>query len=155
MWPWGEPCDIGSVYGGVATVSCDGPGPEDCTLPVCGDWYVNPAAGGSANQGGVATSTCTASCTMPLCGNGIVEGTEQCDDWGATTYFCEHDCTTPVCGDGYVNEAAGESCDPGREDCDSCGQSTYVYVSAIRRRATILIRRRSTGVRSAPTSVSA
>ena len=78
---------------------------------MCGDWYVNPAAGEQCDQGGVATSTCTASCTMPLCGNGIVEGTEQCDDWGATTYFCEHDCTTPVCGDGYVNEAAGESCD--------------------------------------------
>jgi len=67
----------------------------------------------------------------PTCGNGIVEGDEECDDTGQTR-VCDDDCTFADCGDGVLNEAAGEQCDDGGEsstcdvDCTAveCGDST-------------------------------
>lgn len=49
----------------------------------------------------------------PVCGDGIEQLGEQCDDGNATAADgCEPDCTqTPVCGDGTVQ--TGEECDDG------------------------------------------
>jgi hypothetical protein len=55
------------------------------------------------------TETTTGS-PQPVCGDGIVEGLEACDD-GDQTQSCDGDCTLPVCGDGVVNDRAGESCE--------------------------------------------
>ena len=47
-----------------------------------------------------------------LCGNGTIDGTEQCDpgpDGNSNT--CDSDCTLAVCGDGFRNAAALEQCD--------------------------------------------
>jgi cysteine-rich repeat protein len=54
------------------------------------------------------------------CGNGIVEGGEDCDEAGETA-VCDDDCTFADCGDEVVNEAAGEVCDEGGEGfaCDA------------------------------------
>ncbi|MGB5546051.1 MAG: PKD domain-containing protein, partial [Polyangiales bacterium] len=71
-------------------------------------------------------------CTeIQICLDGIVAGTELCDDsgWSAT---CDTDCTIALCGDGTHNAAAGEVCDDGGEsvNCDSdctaavCGDGT-------------------------------
>lgn len=51
--------------------------------------------------------------TLPAaeCGDGIVEGDEECDDGGIDTPTCDFDCTSAVCGDGHINTAAGEACD--------------------------------------------
>ncbi len=66
---------------------------------------------------------------MPTsCGDGIVEGSEECDDAGESE-DCNADCTQAICGDGVVNESATEECDDQREssrcnaDCTvaSCG----------------------------------
>lgn len=47
------------------------------------------------------------------CGNGIVEGSEQCDDGNdIQTDACKNDCTYNICGDGYVYEGV-EECDDG------------------------------------------
>ncbi len=46
----------------------------------------------------------------PVCGDGIVEGDESCDDRGESP-TCNVDCTTSACGDGVTNETAGEVCD--------------------------------------------
>ncbi|MFC1647531.1 hypothetical protein ACFL10_00880 [Patescibacteria group bacterium] len=65
--------------------------------------------------------------TTAVCGDGVVEGTEECD--GGTD--CEADCTLtptpaapapdPVCGDGNVDTAEGEECDDGNTvDGDGC-----------------------------------
>lgn len=54
-------------------------------------------------------STGDASTGTSECGNGIVEGDEQCDE-GDETAECDRDCTFQECGDGYHNEAA-ELCD--------------------------------------------
>jgi hypothetical protein len=48
-----------------------------------------------------------------VCGDGVVEGAEDCDTSGVDTPTCDGgDCSAMVCGDGYVNAAAGEQCDP-------------------------------------------
>ena len=71
--------------------------------------------------------------TVPLgvCGNGILEQGEECDEGGEWT-ACDADCTFAVCGDGTVNTTAGEECDDAGEStiCDDnctlavCGDGT-------------------------------
>ncbi|MGB1017130.1 MAG: hypothetical protein ACPG4T_23540 [Nannocystaceae bacterium] len=56
-----------------------------------------------------------------LCGNGEVDMDEDCDDGGASA-VCDADCTVPACGDGVVNPLAGESCDPGSEGDEPCNE---------------------------------
>jgi len=66
----------------------------------------------------------------PVCGDGVVEGAEACDDGGESA-TCNADCTAAACGDSIVNMTAGEACDDGGESvaCDSdctaaaCGDS--------------------------------
>ena len=60
----------------------------------------------------------------PVCGNGIQEVDESCDE-GGDTAACDANCTLAICGDGYVNAAASENCDdashngePNRCDAD-------------------------------------
>jgi fibro-slime domain-containing protein len=64
-------------------------------------------------------TVCTAQC-----GDGIVNGTEQCDDGPNNSDTAYGGCTTqctigPYCGDGNVDAVAGEKCD------DGVNQSTY------------------------------
>ena len=47
-----------------------------------------------------------------VCGDGAVEGVEECDDSGDSP-TCDGDCTLASCGDGYLNTQAAESCDAG------------------------------------------
>lgn len=73
----------------------------------------------SSSSSGTATSTDTDTDTGgPVCGDGVVEGDEACDDRGESAR-CNADCTISECGDGVRNEAAGESCDDGGES-ESC-----------------------------------
>jgi len=54
------------------------------------------------------------------CGNGIVEGDEECDGAGESA-SCNANCTTAACGDGTLNTTAGEVCDDGDiVDGDGC-----------------------------------
>jgi cysteine-rich repeat protein len=53
------------------------------------------------------------------CGDGVVNGSEQCDDGvnDGTFYGCNPDCTTaPQCGDGIVQPEYGEECDDGADN---------------------------------------
>jgi cysteine-rich repeat protein len=54
-----------------------------------------------------------------VCGNGIVEGNEDCDDSGESA-TCDANCTDAMCGDATHNATAGEACDAGGESfvCD-------------------------------------
>jgi len=56
----------------------------------------------------------------PVCGNGIVEPGEQCDDGNTVNNDgCTNACTLPRCGDGIVQ--AGEQCDDGNTNSgDGC-----------------------------------
>lgn len=78
----------------------------------------------------------------PVCGNGVVEGDEQCDDgnrerevcsYGETSCtVCGPDCTnieghTRYCGDGAIQEGQGEECDDGGTTAgDGCSPTCEV-----------------------------
>ncbi len=73
----GEDCDPGASE----TATCD----LDCSLPVCGDGYLNAAAGEVCDPGIFGQETCNpVDCLSTTynntCGDGIVYGTEECDD---------------------------------------------------------------------------
>jgi cysteine-rich repeat protein len=56
-----------------------------------------------------------------VCGNGIVEAGEECDDGNTSNCdACSNTCTVVSgCGDGVV--CGGEQCDDGKTtDCDGC-----------------------------------
>jgi hypothetical protein len=70
------------------------------------------STGDSSGSTGAEVDTNVDDTGAPVCGNGIVEAGESCDD-GAETALCNVDCTPVACGDGVVNEAASEECDDG------------------------------------------
>lgn len=103
--------------------------------------------GGSGTTAGSALSTGTAAAEStddgsgsgdttgppqgPMCGDGVVEGDEECDlgdgQNGMGGAACRDNCVMNVCGDGYVAE--GELCDDGNtnneDDCtNDCGPAS-------------------------------
>lgn len=67
-----------------------------------------------------------------ICGNGIVEGLEQCDDSGESS-SCDLDCTFSECMDGYKN--ISEECDDGDLDntnlCNNnCIKSRFMFLTS-------------------------
>jgi cysteine-rich repeat protein len=67
-----------------------------------------------------AGKACPAAPAAAVCGNGVVEAGEQCDDGNTKDGDgCSSTCTLQVCGDGHVD--AGEQCDDGNtKDGDGC-----------------------------------
>ncbi|MBW2524780.1 MAG: lamin tail domain-containing protein, partial [Deltaproteobacteria bacterium] len=68
------------------------------------------------------------------CGNGWVEGTEDCDGDGAgvpgETAQCDSDCSFVECGDDLQNVTAGEQCDDANPDSfDGCSATCRLPVS--------------------------
>ncbi len=106
----GEACDAGSTDT-VTHLPCTTPGtPATCV------------SNNAGSAGSIAYNGCSADCKTsgPYCGDGIVEGTEQCDKGEAnytSTAYGAGQCTpacknTPYCGDGIVQTQYGEQCDP-------------------------------------------
>lgn len=61
----------------------------------------------------------------PVCGNGILQEGEACDNGAANSdqapNACRLDCSLPVCGDGTADPAYGETCDDGNfQPLDGC-----------------------------------
>jgi hypothetical protein len=86
-----------------------------CTAALCGDGYLNTAAGEACDDGGDSPD-CNADCSPARCGDGYVNAAagEACDSGGEDTATCNGaTCTVAACGDGYVNLAAGEECESG------------------------------------------
>ncbi len=81
---------------------------------------------------------CTTNSEKPVCGNGRIEGAEQCDDGAANGTLgdaCSSTCTTvaPFCGDGVVD--TGEQCDDGPNNGaagDHCSSTctSLAYITA-------------------------
>jgi len=65
--------------------------------------------------------TTTTTTTLPVCGDGIPQAGEECDDGLANSDVlpdaCRTDCTLPGCGDGVTD--AGEECDDGAGNSDT------------------------------------
>jgi cysteine-rich repeat protein len=128
---------------GVEPESSGGPGPDSTeTGPsdtgtgvdtTCGDACPGTSDGSSTSlDGGSSTTAGSSEDTSTsanessgegptgTCGNGIVEGGEDCDDM-VESATCDDDCTFVDCGDENVNQTAGEACDAGGESfsCDT------------------------------------
>ena len=73
----------------------------------------------SESSAGSSSESSSSEGVTAMCGNGIVEGGEDCDDM-VETASCDDDCTDAVCGDAHHNALAGEICDAGGESfgCD-------------------------------------
>lgn len=116
------PSSSSSAQGGSSSVSSVGPGP------------------GPASSSSVTTGALSSSAAGPTCGNGIADGTEDCDVFdldgetcstlglGAGFLACADDCTfdtsgcsTSSCGNGDL-EALEECDDGGNDPGDGCDQ---------------------------------
>ena len=137
----GEECDTATGYG-----TCEGGRPcgEDCrcsTEARCGDGAIGP--GEQCDLFGCAddercSDTCT--CVPTVCGNGVVELTEQCEpnsppfdgcvvcdpSTSCRTLACRADCTCDSpCGDGFYG--GYDECDDGNlRDGDGCSSECRV-----------------------------
>ena len=109
----GEACD-----GGGETATCN----ANCTLADCGDGIFNPLAeqcelDASCSVGEICNPSCVCEVPPPpVCGNGIHEPGEYCDEGGQSS-SCDADCTFSMCGDAFVNPV-GEQCEQ-NADCTS------------------------------------
>ncbi len=104
----GVPLEIGSV---VAPPACATTSPADECL-----------------EGKVLSEEASCSTVYdcsPVCGNGIVQSGESCDDGNSINEdFCTASCQLAACGDGIVATLAGEQCDDGNlADGDGCSSS--------------------------------
>ncbi len=107
----------------------------DCKLAVCGDGFVHSVGTPPFEQCEPPnTATCNASCQTivpPECGDGIVNGGDQCDDGNSDNRDdCVLGCRVPTCGDGYVHSegtAPFEQCEPPNSTtCDAnCQKLPY------------------------------
>jgi cysteine-rich repeat protein len=110
----GEECDDGNeISGDGCSITCRFEG--------CGDGVIAEAAGEQCDDGNrVSGDSCSADCrSTEICGNGIVDAGEACDD-GGESLRCNASCTEARCGDFEVNTAAGETCDTGGVDAAGC-----------------------------------
>ena len=84
-----------------------------CKLAKCGDGHVQAGVEMCDDGNTMGNDACSPTCTMGVCGDGIINGMEVCDSGGISTSGCDSDCTNVLCGDGILNTAAGEQCDSG------------------------------------------
>lgn len=107
---------------GTGTIAPQGGSGATSTAGAGGETTAMGGAGGAAGDGGAATTdtatSTTATITTPVCGNGVMEADEDCDDGDAVEgdgcFQCERDCGCTGC-------QAGTRCN----DCPSAGQTTY------------------------------
>src|SRR5262249_15370599 len=98
----------------------------------CGDGIVNPNPpfNEQCDDGNLNNfDSCRNDCTLPACGDHILDPGETCDPPGSAAGAhlnpCRQDCT--VCGDGVVND--GEQCDDGNtNDNDACRNDCTFFV---------------------------
>jgi len=98
----------------------------------CDDGNLNTGDGCANNCTVEAGWSCTGSPSVcaPVCGDGLVTGSEPCDPGPSGSMMCNSDCTLSSCGDGKTNAVAGETCDDGVSNsasgaCDLSCHKTY------------------------------
>jgi len=120
----GEACDDGPN----GSQLCN----PDCTLPSCGDGFLDPMAGETCDDGNLDPTDACSECKLSSCGDGYLwEGMEECDDGNLDqTDWCAV-CKPAVCGDGFVrysweecddaNDISGDGCSDCIIEKDACG----------------------------------
>ncbi len=98
----GAPCD---EYEMLASIKCEGIVGEECD---------------DGPDNALEPGACRPDCTLPVCGDGIVDTDEECDDANRVADDgCSNNCLLPQCGDGVVQ--GDEDCDDGNDDdSDGC-----------------------------------
>jgi cysteine-rich repeat protein len=108
-----ELCDQGNQNNDIIPNRCR----TNCTLPVCGDSIVDtPSEVCDDGANHDDTDGCNDSCDYTTdCGNGILEGAEQCDlgilNNNVIADGCRSNCRLAYCSDGVVDSS--EECDDG------------------------------------------
>lgn len=78
----------------------------------------------TGNTCATGNSCIDGTCEPPSCGNGVVEGDEECDvgDANLDTGVCKTNCEAETCGDGFVgpNEGCDDMNDVPDDGCDAC-----------------------------------
>ncbi|MBN2577341.1 MAG: hypothetical protein JXP73_22450, partial [Deltaproteobacteria bacterium] len=133
-----EECDDGVNTTRYGPLTACAPG---CHKPhYCGDGFLDTLFGEQCDDGPANSDTayggCTTSCKFgPTCGDGIVNGAEECDDGVNTAKYgdiagCGPGCQKPpYCGDGIVDTLFGEECDNGALNGQSlCSEVCKVIV---------------------------
>lgn len=109
----------------------------DVIVPIC---TRNAACGDGMGGGGdgfagtpCPTPTVTPTPESAVCGNGVVEGDEGCDDGDDNgVYGCNEYCIPNGCGNGYTEHGLGEQCDDGNtSDGDGCDSACNTEPSPI------------------------
>jgi hypothetical protein len=107
-------CPNGACEPGESCMSCN----ADCGA-------CPPSCPNGACDGAETCAACPMDCgACPVCGNGVLESGELCDDGAANALSadCLPDCTANACGDGNVDTAGPamiEQCDPPGGACDA------------------------------------
>ena len=113
---------------------------EEWMDSLCGNGVVDDVADEQCDDGNdVDEDDCTNECTSPVCGDGVINGEEECDSGGTETADCNYDeeadeddhpatdCQESECGDEYTNTADGETCDGDTgSDISSCSSSCVI-----------------------------
>ncbi len=111
----GEECDEGVNNSNNPNASCR----TNCHLPRCGDGVTDTDLGEVCDDGNTQSGDgCSADCkSTEICGNGIVDTNEECDEGANNSNdpnaSCRTDCKLPRCGDGVLDDQLGEECDDG------------------------------------------
>lgn len=111
-----EECDDGNVsnFDGCTNV---------CKVALCGDGFTQLDQGEECDDGGFGSDFCSGTCEFTykaMCGNGVVDAGEGCDDGNnAANDGCSAFCVDEWCGDGV--KQSNEECDDGNAgDGDGC-----------------------------------
>ncbi len=129
----GENCDDGNRVDGDACP--DGP-IGTCQLAACGDGARRidvPTTDPFFEQCDPPGNGCDSNCQLETnCGDGQIDGAEQCDNGANNTDFapgqcpdtCRTNCQCPACGDGVTDFVLGEQCDDDNlADGDGCSST--------------------------------
>jgi len=74
----------------------------------------------SVTQTSETTESITTGSSTPVCGNGIVESPEECDELNPSPSLCTKECKIPICGDGFLDSAKEQCDDQNLNEWDKC-----------------------------------
>jgi cysteine-rich repeat protein len=119
----GELDDEVWMYEGCAAARVTDNAVADTAPALDGNLLAWVQGGGSGSEIWTATVSCD-----DLCGNGVEDAPEQCDDGNRDGGDgCDENCVDEICGNDVLQEAAGETCDDGNTvDGDGCGAGCLV-----------------------------